>query len=61
MRFRYRTPVLIGKWRSRSDAALEDAIAAGQAERGADGVVLWRVEGHIEAEGEGVSSVRLAS
>jgi len=60
MRFRYRTSVLIGRWRARPDAALADAIAAGQAENGPDGGILWRVDGRIEAEGEGAPAVRLA-
>ena len=52
---------MVGKWRAGSEAALADAIAAGQAEPGPDGGVQWRVDGHIEVEGEDAPSVRLAS
>lgn len=47
---RYRTDILLGPWRLTRQAALDDAVFAGQATRfGAeDGDVVWRVPGEIE-------------
>ena len=46
--YRYRTAVLVGRWRRRSDRAIEDAIAAGQARRNGGGNLHWVVSGEIE-------------
>jgi hypothetical protein len=51
-RYRYRTPALQGPWRETREAAVADAIAAGQAERTsgeADGV-HWRDGAHLEEQ-----------
>jgi hypothetical protein len=51
-RFRYRTPVLTGRWRDSRGAALRDAIKAHQAvydSKARDGV-HWLVPGDIEEE-----------
>ena len=46
--FRYRTPVLVGRWRRSAEEAIEDAIVADQAFRYRDGEVHWTVWGKIE-------------
>jgi hypothetical protein len=54
-RFRYRTPVLTGRWRDSREAALRDAIKANQArpaENEPDGV-HWLVPGEIEVDEKG--------
>jgi hypothetical protein len=51
-RYRYRTPVLTGRWRETPDAALSDAITARQVrleDSSPDGV-RWIVPGEIEEE-----------
>ena len=49
-RYRYRTPVLIGSWRSSREQAVEDAIKAKQAARepGGETEIKWIVPGTIE-------------
>ena len=49
-RYRYRTAVLVGRWRATRDAAIDDAVAAQQAFRGPDepSGVTWIVPGRIE-------------
>jgi hypothetical protein len=52
VRFRYRTAVITGPWRTTREAALRDALKAGQArldETQPDGV-RWIVPGTIEAD-----------
>lgn len=52
VRFRYRTGAIVGPWRNTREAALGDAVKAGQAridETQADGV-RWTVPGKIEAD-----------
>ena len=52
VRFRYRTAAIAGPWRSTREAALRDAVKAGQArvdETQSDGV-RWTVPGTIEAD-----------
>ena len=49
MRYRFRTAVLVGGWRSTAKAAGEDAIRARQADLGADRALRWRVVGRLEA------------
>lgn len=50
-RFRYRTSVLLGPWRSRREQAVADAIRSGQADRAETGArLVWRVNGMIEQE-----------
>ena len=54
-RFRYRTPVLTGRWRDTREAALHDAVLANQAQhddRAPDGV-RWLVPGEIEIDERG--------
>ncbi len=53
-RYRYRTAVLVGRWRRSRELAIEDAIVAKQARRelGEPGGVNWIVPGQIE-ESEG--------
>ena len=47
--FRYRTCALLGQWRGTAEAALADAIRAGQVRREADGAGWqWAVPGTIE-------------
>jgi hypothetical protein len=48
MRYRYRTPVLIGEWRSTAAAACKDAVRARQADFGEDSAIQWRVKGRLE-------------
>lgn len=50
MRYRYRTAVLVGRWRDSADAAVEDAVAARQARRHdkIPGAIRWVVPGEIE-------------
>lgn len=59
-RFRYRTPVLTGRWRDSRAAALRDAINAKQARVAEDepGGIRWLVPGEIE-EDDGKASPRL--
>jgi hypothetical protein len=49
-RYRYRTSVLVGSWRSTRSKAVEDAVNAGQASRPPDrpDVLTWAVPGSIE-------------
>jgi hypothetical protein len=51
-RYRYRTPVIHGRWRPTADAALHDAVLARQArlDAAAPGGVRWIVPGEIEEE-----------
>ncbi len=53
-RYRYRTAVLVGRWRRSRDLAIEDAIVAKQARReaGDPSGLKWIVPGQIE-ESEG--------
>ncbi|WP_114953536.1 hypothetical protein [Sphingosinicella terrae] len=59
VRYRYRTPVLTGRWRDSRDAALRDAVAANQAlqDEAVPGGIRWLVPGEIEEE-EGGSSLK---
>jgi hypothetical protein len=52
MRYRYRTAVLVGRWRDSAEAAVEDAVAARQARRHdkIHGAIHWVVPGEIEQE-----------
>ena len=61
-RFRYRTPVLTGRWRDSRDGALRDAINAHQAvpEPGAADGVRWLVPGDIEEEATDAATARVA-
>lgn len=52
VRYRYRTTVLLGRWRSSPQEAARDAVRARQAEnceKGEHGI-RWRVNGEIEEE-----------
>ena len=51
-RFRYRTPVLTGRWRDSREAALRDAVKANQAQEDArePGGLRWLVPGEIEVD-----------
>ena len=49
-RFRYRTTVLVGRWRLSRGAAIDDAIAAKQAFLDEASVVTWIVPGRIEED-----------
>ena len=51
-RYRYRTPVLTGRWRDSREAAVRDAVAANQAvaESGSPNGVRWLVPGEIERD-----------
>jgi len=57
--YRYRTPVLTGRWRDSREAALRDAIAAHQAlaDEAAFGGIRWLVPGDIE-EGDGATALK---
>jgi len=46
--YRYRTSVLVGRWRRRPEKALEDAVAAGQALHDSASGVQWQVSGMIQ-------------
>ena len=46
--YRYKTPVLTGPWRRRSERAVEDAIAARQAHLDREGDLQWTASGEIE-------------
>jgi hypothetical protein len=55
VRYRFRTAALAGPWRETREAALKDAVKAGQAyadEAQRDGV-RWKLPATIEAEGRG--------
>ena len=54
-RYRYRTSVLTGPWRTTRDDALRDALGAHQArpDDSAPGGVRWLVPGEIEEEADG--------
>ena len=56
-RYRYRTPVLTGRWRESREAALHDAITARQAivDETEPGGLRWLVPGEVE-EDAGVNS-----
>jgi len=47
--YRYRTPALVGPWRETADAALEDAVKAGQARHDSSGRRIDMLIGGIEA------------
>lgn len=47
--YRYRTPALAGPWRETRDAALEDAVKAGQARNDAGDRQTSMLIGQIEA------------
>ena len=51
-RYRYRTPVLTGRWRTSREAALHDAIAARQAivDETEPGGLRWLVPGEVEED-----------
>jgi hypothetical protein len=52
-RYRYRTPALVGPWRSTSRQAARDAIRSKQARAGeADESLIWLVPGEIETTDE---------
>ncbi|MGZ8336337.1 MAG: hypothetical protein ACXWU1_06725 [Allosphingosinicella sp.] len=55
VRYRYRTPVLTGRWRDTRDAALRDAVKANQAQvdESEPGGVRWLVPGEIEEDENG--------
>ena len=53
MRYRYRTPVLVGQWQPNEDQACEDAVRAKQALRQNDGTIMWRVPGVLETAAAG--------
>jgi hypothetical protein len=55
VRYRYRTPVLTGRWRDSRDAALRDAVKAHQAQEDENepGGVRWLVPGEIEEDESG--------
>jgi hypothetical protein len=50
--YRYRTPALAGPWRETPDAALEDAVKAGQARHDASGRQIAMLIGRIEVAEE---------
>ena len=52
VRYRYRTSVLLGRWKSSPKEAAQDAIRAGQAEPCETGQhgIRWRLNGEIEEE-----------
>ena len=54
-RYRYRTPVLTGRWRDSREAALRDAVKANQAQEDerVPGGVRWLVPGDIEEDESG--------
>lgn len=54
-RYRYRTPVLTGRWRDSREAALRDAVNANQAlqDEAAPGGIRWLVPGDIEEDETG--------
>ena len=45
--YRYKTLTIVGPWRRRAEAALDDAVRVGLAMR-SQGNVDWRVEGDVE-------------
>jgi hypothetical protein len=47
--YRYRTRVLVGDWQASTEAAIDDAIRAGQARVDPGGEVRWVVPGRIES------------
>jgi hypothetical protein len=53
-RYRYRTPVLTGRWRDSRAAALRDAVAANQAREDPNEPlgIRWLVPGGIEEDSE---------
>ncbi|MEA3013802.1 MAG: hypothetical protein QOD42_2347 [Sphingomonadales bacterium] len=55
VRYRYRTAAVIGPWRETPEAALRDAVKAGQAVVDEDepGGVRWKLPGTIEADRRG--------
>jgi hypothetical protein len=55
VRHRYRTPAVVGPWRSTRGEALRDALKAGQCRRDDDAPegLAWAVPGEIEADGGG--------
>lgn len=58
VRYRFRTAALVGPWRKTRDAALRDAVEAGQAyvdEAEPDGV-RWRLPGTIETDRRGAGT-----
>jgi len=59
--YRYRTPALVGEWRTSAEQACEDAIRARQADRDDDGSVKWRASARLEANGENSRMSRPAS
>ena len=56
MRYRYQSPVLHGPWRDTREQAIADAIRAGQAERGADGSLIWRDRARLEEDAGGAAT-----
>ncbi len=54
--FRYRTALFVGAWRDHSEEAIDDAVRAGQARRGAPDrlVIRWLVKGRIETRDDAV-------
>jgi hypothetical protein len=50
VRYRYKSPVLYGRWHSDPDAACSDAVRAGQATRRGDGTIAWRVGAALESD-----------
>ena len=55
-RYRYRTAILVGRWRETEAEAENDAVLASQADIDpASGELVWRLPGEIES---GVGTVR---
>jgi hypothetical protein len=48
MRYRYRTPVLLGAWQESAELARADAVRARQACRNKDATLTWHCGGRIE-------------
>ena len=53
MRYRYRNLVLVGRWFEDREAAINDAIRAGQVRRTADGELKWVDHGQLEEDADG--------
>jgi hypothetical protein len=61
MRYRYRTPALVGVWRRSAQEACDDAVSARQADRGEDGRIVWRASARLEAGRDAVEMTKRAS
>ena len=49
-RYRYRTPAIVGPWRSSREEAAADAVNARQALHDESGDLRWLVPGDLEEE-----------